>query len=104
MAKNISEELDWLESKANSIKQYVDANPYHLVQDRTVTKYTKDGGAYEDVVQKIEVIQKSLRDSLKEYADLIAQIDKLREEEKKKEVEARGNTKMNSRMKNLTSK
>ena len=52
MAKNISEELDWLESKANSIKQYVDANPYHLVQDRTVTKYTKDGAAYEDIVQR----------------------------------------------------
>lgn len=104
MAKNISEELDWLESKANSIKQYVDANPYHLVQDRTVTKYTKDGGSYEDVVQKIEVIQKSLRDSLKEYADLIAQIDKLREEEKKKEVVGRGTTPVNKRMQKLATK
>lgn len=104
MAKNIIEELEWLESKANSIKKYVDANPYHKVEDRTVTKYTKDGEAYPDIVQKIEVIQKSLRDSLKEYADLMSQIDKLREEEKKKEVVARGNTKVNKRMQNLANK
>ena len=102
MAKNINEELEWLESKANSIKQYVDSNPYHLVQDRVVTKYTKEGSPYEEVVQKIEVIHKSLRDAMKDYASLLGQIDKLREEEKRKEVEARGGASMNTRMRKLT--
>lgn len=104
MAKNINEELEWLEAKALSIKEYVDANPYHEVKDRSTTKYTKDGNSYEEVVQKIEVIHKSLRDAMKDYAALLGQIDKLREEEKRKEVEARGGADMNSRMKKLTNK
>ena len=104
MATNINEELSWLEQKANSIKEYVDDNPYHKVVDRSTTKYAKTGEPYEEVVQKIEAIHKSLRDAMKDYASLLGQIDKLREEEKRKEVEARGSTEMNSRMKKLVNK
>lgn len=102
MAKNILEELEWVEEKLLQIKTWVDDNPLHLVKDRTITKYSKNGDPYEDVVQKEEAIRTSLMSAYKEYVNLLAQVDKLREEEKKKEVEARGNTKMNDRMKKLT--
>ena len=104
MATNINDELAWLESKANSIKEYVDANPYHEVEDRTNIKYDKFGNSYDEVVQKIEAIHKSLREAMRDYALLLSQIDKLREEEKRKEVEARGGKELNSRQKRFVDK
>lgn len=99
----ISEELDFLERKAKEIKKYVDDNPYHLVEDRTITRRGKDGSSYEEIVQKIESIHKSLRDALKDYSNLIEAIDKLREKEEAK-VEARGKVQVNSQMKRLLTK
>lgn len=101
MAKNINKELDWLDKKAADIKQYVDDNPYSEVEDRTMKIYDFQGEVKKiEVIQKREVIHKSLRDAMKEYIEIIARIEVLREEEKKKkEVAARGSNELNSRAK-----
>lgn len=100
MAKNINKELDWLEKRAEQIKKYVDDNPYNLVEDRVHRSMDKFGNEKITIIQKIEVTQKALRDSMKEYVEILARIDILREEEKKKkEVAARGSTELNSRAK-----
>lgn len=104
MANNITEELEWVESRLADIKADVDANPYTQVKDRTTTKTDRYGNTYEEVIQKKEIIKESLRKSLKEYMSMMDQLNKLREEEKRKEIEARGGAKLNSRMKELTNK
>lgn len=85
---NVEEELIWLEEKLENIRKYVDANPYHEVEDRVI--YGERGVK---VVATIEQQQKSLRDSQKEYTQLVALLDELREKEAQK-AQARGNAKL----------
>lgn len=84
----ITEELDWLEAKAAEIKQFADANPYHQISDRIVSLMGATG-LVEKVSATIESQQKSIRDSLKDYALIIEAINKLREQEENK-MEMRG--------------
>lgn len=84
----ITEELDWLESKASEIKQFADLHPYHEISDRVVSLLGATG-LNEKVSATIESQQKSIRDSLKDYALIIEAINKLREQEENK-MEMRG--------------
>lgn len=92
---NIGEELDWLELRAKEIKRFIDDNPYHEVvdRDRVSQRLFDDEGNVVDekyiLVCKREDQQTSLRNSMKEYAQILEIIDKLREKELAK-VEARG--------------
>jgi hypothetical protein len=95
----ISAELDLAEQQLARWKKYLLDNPYDEVEDRKELMKTKTGGAYYAVVQTKEAIQKSLRDTMKEYLAMCEVVERLREkEEAKKEV--RGGGDVPHRMKN----
>lgn len=94
----IDQELDWLESRANEIKSYIDKNPYDKITERVIS-LSGPKGSYDKVVATIEQQQKAHRDSLKDYSSILEVIDKLREQEKKKEEFARGGHNIPHRMK-----
>ena len=86
----ITADLDFAEKQISKWRKYLEDNPYDKVQDRKEMQMTKTGGAYYAVVQTKEAIQKSLRDTSKEYLAMIEVINKLREGDEAKKISARG--------------
>ena len=103
----IGEELDWLEQKANEVKRYIEANPFDEVRDRDrVTKrtFSPDGEMIDEqymLVAKIEDQHKSLLNCIKEYAQIVEVIEKLREKEAAK-LEVRGDKELSHLAKKFT--
>jgi len=83
-------ELEWLQEKAEQLKAYVDMNPFHELDDRIRLKETAKGGVIPVLAASIEAQIKSLTQALKDYAQIIEVIDKLREKEAEKKISARG--------------
>lgn len=79
-----SADLDFAELQLAKWKQYLEDNPYDEVEDRKELMQTKTGGAYYAVVQTKEAIQKSLRETTKEYLAMVEVVKKLREAEEAK--------------------
>lgn len=75
-------ELSWLEAKAMELKTYCDAKPIDKLVDRVVGK---------KVTATTEQQIKSIRDTLKDYIQIIEAIDKLREKDEIKKSSPRGN-------------
>lgn len=96
---NISEELIWLEKRLQDIKDDIDSQQYSKIEDRIVTLATAKG-TMQKVSATEEQQKKAIREALKEYTILLAEVDKLREAEKAK-IKGRGSANINSRMKNL---
>lgn len=86
----IQEELEWLESKALEMKEFVDSVPMKDLKDRVNFKETKTGGVIPMVVSTIEQQMANIRATLKDYAMLIDAINKLREKEEEKRIQSRG--------------
>lgn len=86
----INTELDWAEEQLASWKAYVDANPIHELKDRKTAR-----GEIDVVVATVEVQLKSIRDTMKEYLQLLDVVNKLREREEAK-IEVRGKGKLGS--------
>lgn len=78
----IGQDLEWLEAKAAAMKKYCDDRPYDELTDRIVAG---------KLVSKIEEQVKCIRDTLKDYIDIMAAIDELREKKEAKQQTARGN-------------
>lgn len=81
----IDMELEWLETKAAQIREYVDKNPFHKMKERIVSVNGK-----ETIAATIETQQKNIRDSLKDYTLIIEAISKLREKEAAQKSQTRG--------------
>jgi len=86
----INEELEWLELKAQQMKDFVDSKPYTELTDRMSYKETRNGGSIPMVVSTIEQQMANIRATLKDYALLIEAIAKLREKEEDKKIQSRG--------------
>ncbi len=86
----ITADLDFAEGQLNKWRKYLDENPYDEAEDRKEMQMTKTGGSFYTVVQTKEAIQKSLRDTTKEYLAMVEIVNKLREAEEAKKIEARG--------------
>jgi len=84
----INLELDTLEQRLQELKEYLNDNPAHKVSDRWGTKLIK-GEEVDYVIQTKENILKCVRESMKDYASLLDQINKLREVEEQK-IKTRG--------------
>lgn len=93
----ITEELEWAENQLSTWKEYVDANPLHLLKDRIEWKPTARGGTMPMVIASIEQQGKFIQDTMKNYLALLEIVDKLREKEEVKK-EARGSGNVPSRM------
>ena len=85
----INTELDWAEAQLASWKEYVDANPLHLLKDRIEWKPTAKGGMLPMVIASIEAQGKFVQETMKNYLALVEVVDKLRNMEEAK-VEVRG--------------
>jgi hypothetical protein len=86
----IGQELEWLEGKANELKQYVDDRPFHKLVDRIHFKETKTGGMMPLISATIEAQLASITKALKEYADIIRVVNEMRENEDKKQQMRKG--------------
>lgn len=92
----VSAELDWAEQQLSSWKEYVDANPLHLLKDRIEWKPTAKGGMLPMVIASIESQGKFVQETMKNYLALLEQVDKLREKEEAKKIETRGGQELGS--------
>ena len=92
----INTELDWAEAQLESWKEYVDANPLHLLKDRIEWKPTAKGGMLPMVIASIESQGKFVQETMKNYLALLEQVDKLREKEEAKKIETRGGAELGS--------
>ena len=95
----INTELEWAESQLATWKAYVDANPLHELKDRIEWKPTARGGTMPMVIASIEQQGKFIQDTMKNYLQLLAVVDDLREKEEKK-LELRGDAEVNGLFKN----
>jgi uncharacterized protein YkwD len=77
--KYIKFELDWLETKATQLKEYVDARPFTELKDRFEWKTMSNGGSLPIIVATVEAQRKDLALALKDYAEIIDVINDLRE-------------------------
>lgn len=95
----VGEELLWLTRKAEELKLYVEMHPFNTLIDRIATLSSPTGDK-EVVVATIEVQQKANILAMKEYAQIIEIIDRLREKEESKK-EARGGKDIPYAMRNI---
>lgn len=91
----INTELEWAEKRLEEWKAYIDNNPINELEDRMAFKQTAKG-TISVVSATIESQVKSIRDTMKEYLQLLEVVDNLREKEEKKQ--ARGNSQVPHRM------
>lgn len=96
----INVDLDWAEAQIATWREYIDANPIHLIKDRIEWKPTSKGGAMPMVVASIESQIKAITELMTKYLMLLEVVDKLREREEAK-VELRGNTQANGLMQGM---
>jgi len=93
----IEYELEFLETKIEELKQYIQDNPFSELKDRMAWKETKGGGAIPICIANKEAQRKDLTQALKDYAEILRTIDSLREKEESKK-EARGSASVPHRM------
>lgn len=91
----IEYELEFLETKLQELKEYIESNPFSKLEDRMAYKETKGGGLIPICVANKEAQRKDLTQALKDYAEMLQTIQKMREEESKK-IEIRGKGEMSS--------
>lgn len=86
----IEYELEFLETKLQELKDYIEANPFSTLTDRMAYKETRTGGVIPICIANKEAQRKDLTQALKDYADILRTVDAMREKESAK-VEVRGN-------------
>lgn len=84
-------ELDWLESKAEEMKAYVDKRPMEDLVDRVIWKEVKGGGRMPIVAASVEQQITSHRAIMADYLKIVDAISKAREAEDVKKKAVRGN-------------
>jgi len=97
----IEYELKFLEKKLKELKQYIAANPYNKLDDRTVisgTKNFKDGSTFDTykIVATKEAQRRDLTSALKDYAEIVRTVDEMRTQEEKKKIAVRGDETLGS--------
>jgi len=93
----IDVELEWAEQQLSTWKSYVDANPLHELKDRIEWKPTAKGGVMPMVIASIEAQGKFVQETMKNYLQLLKEVDAMREKEESKK-EARGSGTVPHRM------
>ena len=91
----IEYELEFLETKLQELKDYIEANPYSTLADRMAWKETKNGGAIPICIANKEAQRKDLTQALKDYVEILRTVDAMREKEESK-IEIRGGTELSS--------
>lgn len=93
----IEYELEFLETKLEELKSYIEANPFSSLSDRMAWKETKGGGAIPICIANKEAQRKDLTQALKDYAEILRTVEAMREKEEVKK-QARGQSTIPHRM------
>ncbi|MFM7857955.1 MAG: hypothetical protein ACKO96_40055, partial [Flammeovirgaceae bacterium] len=80
----IEYELEFLETKLQELKEYIEANPFSTLTDRMAYKETRNGGVIPICIANKEAQRKDLTQALKDYADILRTVDAMREKESAK--------------------
>lgn len=83
-------ELQWLELRANELKEYIDARPLDKLKDRDFLKQTAKGGVVHMIAATVEQQRADLGKALKDYTEIIGAMAQLREQEAKREEMRKG--------------
>lgn len=92
----IEYELEFLETKLQELKEYIQANPFSTLADRMAYKETRAGGVIPICLANKESQRKDLTQALKDYAEILRTVDSMREKEEAK-VEVRGGAGLGSK-------
>lgn len=95
----IEYELDFLNTKLEELKMYIEDTPFSGLTDRMAYKETKGGGVIPMCVATKEAQRKDLTQALKDYAEILRTVDSMRTKEDAKQVETRGNVELGSQAK-----
>jgi hypothetical protein len=98
-SKYATVKIEWAKAQLDKWQAYIDANPYDEVTDRITLKETKNGGVIPITSASIEQQQKNQRDTMKEFLDLLAQVQRLEKDEEVASTEMYGGAKVSPRMK-----
>jgi hypothetical protein len=83
-------ELQWLEKKAEELKNYIDDRPLEKLRDRDFLKQTAKGGVVHMIAATVEQQRADLGKALKDYTEVITAIAQLREQESKRDEMRKG--------------
>lgn len=83
-------ELEWLEKKAEELKNYIDDRPLEKLRDRDFLKQTAKGGVIHMIAATVEQQRADLGKALKDYTEVITAIAQLREQESKRDEMRKG--------------
>ena len=94
----ITDDLDWAENQLFAWKEYVDNNPLHVLKDRMSYKETKGGGVIPMCVATIEAQGKFIQETMKNYLQLLENVNRLREQDEAKKKTVKGDASIPHRM------
>ncbi len=83
--KFIDKDLEWCEKVLAEWQSDIDANPFNKIDDRWGKKLTATGGVTHVIAATIETQKASLRQTMKDIAELLVVINNLREAEASKQ-------------------
>lgn len=98
-SKYTTVKLEWARVQLDKWQAYIDANPYDEVEDRITLKETKNGGVIPITSASIEQQQKNQRDTMKEFLELLAQVQRLEKDEEIASATMYGGATVSPRMK-----
>lgn len=104
MARNTAEsyikyEIQWFEEKVKQLRDYIDDNPFHSLEDRTETFITTKGIPTIKIVATKEDQLKILKDILKDLPAMFEALERLREKDIATKIELRGGSQASGIMK-----
>lgn len=85
-------ELEWLEKKIKSLREYVDKRPFEDIKDRIEVLESSRGNPIIKVIASEEIQIKSLKDILKELPGMFEALNRLRKlaDDKGEDISKRG--------------
>lgn len=93
-------EHEWMETKVKSLRDYIDANPFETLEDRTEVVMSAKGTPVIKIIQTKEQQVKLMMDILKELPSLFQALEELRAQKEASSIEIRGGGDMSGMMKN----
>lgn len=87
----IEYELEFLDTKLQELKQYIEDTPFSSLKDRMTMR-----GKVEICIATKEVQRKDLAQALKDYAEILRTVDVMRTREANKKIAVRGDVDLGS--------
>lgn len=93
-------EIEFLEDKLQELEQYIKDNPFHTLDDRMGWRPGKNGDEIPYCIATKEAQRKDITQAIKDYAEILQQVERIREKEEVKST-LRGGKEASGRAKRL---